>query len=110
MRAVCFDGDHQWSAKLHYFIPEGSFSERVDLKCQDLVCVPVEFFNKGKTVAAIDLSRYIQGIVCQDGGDKLIEGILTDGLLSCGRNLAADKLLKVFIFLFKLQFRSAAFI
>jgi hypothetical protein len=60
--------------------------------------MPVELLHKSKTIAAIDLSWYIQGSVGQDGGDKLIEGLLTDGLLSCGRDLAADKPLKVFVF------------
>ena len=97
MCTVRFNGDHQWRAQFLDLIPEGSFTESVYLECDDLVCVLVDLFHKGKTVAAIDLSRYIQGIVGQDGGDKLIEGFLTDGLFSCGRDLAADEPLEVFV-------------
>jgi hypothetical protein len=99
MRTVCFDRNHQWGAQFLDLIPEGPCPEGVDLEGQYLVCVLVDLFHKGKTISAIDLSRYIQGFVGQDGGDELIEGFLADGLFSRGRDLAADKPLEVFVFL-----------
>jgi hypothetical protein len=105
MRAVRFDGDHQWRTQFLDLIPEGPCPEGVDLEGQYLVCVLVDLFHKGETIAAIDLSRYIQGFVGQDGGDELIKGFLADGLFSRDRDLAADKPLEVLVFFLEHGFK-----